>query len=78
MVKTYIDAVATIRECRESRVQGDEYANGLDSPIDIGQGAEFRVGRGIVNDDGTVDLRATEALALGKGNRILYISARKN
>ena len=78
MVETYIDAVTTIRKCRERMVRGDEHAKGLDSPIDIGQGAEFRVGRGIVNDDGTVDLRATEALALGKGNRILYISARKN
>ena len=45
------------------------------SLIDVGQGAEFRVGRGLVDDDGTVDLRAAEALALGKVNCILYISA---
>ena len=75
MVETYTDAATTIRECRERMVRGDECANGLDSPIDIGQCAEFRVVRGIVNDDGTVDLRVTEALALGKGNCSLYISA---
>ena len=75
MVETYIDAVTTIREGRERMVRGDEYANGLDSPIDIGQGAEFRVGRGIVNDDGTVDLRVTEALTLAEGSCNLYISA---
>ena len=75
MVETYTDAATTIRECRERMVRGDEYSNGLDSPIDVGQGAEFRAGRGIVNDDGTVDLRTAEALALGKGNRILYVSA---
>ena len=56
-------------------VRGDDYAHGPDSLIAVGQGAEFRVGRGIVNDDGTVDLRAAEALALGKGNCILYVSA---
>ena len=78
MVETYIDAVTTIREFGERNVRDDDYTNGLDSLIDVGQGAEFRAGRGIVNDDGTVDLRAAEALALGKGNRILYISARKN
>ena len=75
MVETYIDAVTTIREFGERNVQDDDYTNGLDSLIDVGQGAEFRVGRGIVNNDGTVDLRVTEALALGKGNCSLYISA---
>ena len=75
MVETYIDALTTIREGREHMVRGDEHSNGLDSPIDTGQGAEFRVGRGTVNDGGTVDLRVTEALALGKGNCSLYISA---
>ena len=78
MIETYIEAVTTIRECRERKVRDDDYTTGLDSLIDTGQGAEFRAGLGIVNDDGTVDLRAAEALALGKGNRILYISARKN
>ena len=75
MVETYIDAVTTIRKCRERMVRCDEHAKGLDSPIDIGQGAEFRVGRGIVNDDGTVDLRVTEALTLAEGSCSLYISA---
>ena len=78
MIETYIEAVTTIRECRERKVRDDDYTTGLDSLIDTGQGAEFRAGLGIVNDDGAVDLRAAEALALGKGNRILYISARKN
>ena len=78
MVETYIEAVTTIREFGERNVRDDDYTTGLDSLPDIGQGAGFRVGRGVANDDGTVDLRAAEALALGKGNRILYISARKN
>lgn len=75
MVEIYIDTETTIRECRERKIRGDEHANGLDNLIDIGQGAEFRVGRGIVNDDGTVDIRVIEALALGKGNFRPYISA---
>ena len=75
MVETNIDAVTTIREGRERMVRGDEYSNGLDSPIDVGQGAEFRAGRGIVNNDGTVDLRVTEALTLAEGSCSLYISA---
>ena len=73
MVETYIDAVVTIREWRERR--GHDYANGLGSLIDAGQGAEFRVGRGSVNDDGTVEPRAADALVLGKCNCNLYISA---
>ena len=75
MVEGHIDAVKTIRECRERKIRGDDYANGLDGLIDVGQGAEFRVGRGSVNDVGTVELRAAEALAFGKCNSILYISA---
>ena len=74
MVETYIDAVTTIRERRERKIWDAAYANGLDSLIDVGPGAEFRVGRGIVNDDGNVDLRAAEAPALRKGNCILNIS----
>ena len=75
MVETYIDAVTTIREFGEPNVRDDDYTNGLDSLIDVGQGAEFRVGRGIVNNDGTVDLRVTEALTLAEGSCSLYISA---
>ena len=74
MVETYIDALMTIRECRERKIRGDDYANGLDGLIDAGKGAEFRVGRGIVNDDSTVELHAAEALALGNCNSIPYIS----
>ena len=75
MVETDIDAVMTIRECREREVRGDDYANGPDSLIDVDQGAEFRVGRGLVNEDGTLDRRAAEASAVGKCNGILYVSA---
>lgn len=52
MVDTHIDAVTAIRDCRERKVRGGDYANGLDRLIDVGQGAAFRVGHGIVNDDG--------------------------
>ena len=75
MVETYIEAVVTIRVLRERRGRGHDYAHGLDSLIDVGQGTEFRVGRGSVNGDGTVEPRASDALPLGKCNRNLYISA---
>ena len=52
MVDTHIDAVTAIRDCRERKVRGGDYANGLDRLIDVGQGAAFRVSHGIVNDDG--------------------------
>lgn len=53
MVETHTDAVTTICECRERKIRGDDYTNGLDSLIDDGQGVEFRVGRGIVKADVT-------------------------
>lgn len=69
-----IDAVKTVRDARQVEMTGAE-VGGVRSLVAIGTGADFRVARGEVYDDGRVDPELAEALRLQVGDNMLVVAA---
>ena len=69
-----IDAVKTVREARQVEMTGAA-VGGVRSLVAVGTGADFRVARGNVYDDGRVDPALAEALRLQLGDHMLVVPA---
>lgn len=69
-----IDAIKTVREAQSFAMTG-EAAGGARSLIAVGSGADFRVARGDVYDDGRIDSALAEPLCLEIGDIMLVVSS---
>ena len=69
-----IDSVRTIRDARAAQVTGVT-AGGTTSLVATGTGAAFRVGRGGVTGDNTIDDKLADTLGLAVGDPILAVAA---
>lgn len=69
-----IDAIKTVREARQLVMTG-EALGGAQSLVAVGTGADFRVARGGVNNDGQVDPALASALRISAGDAMLVVSA---
>ena len=69
-----IDAVKTVRDAQQIEMTGVA-VGGARSLIAVGIGANFRVARGNVYDDGRVDPALAEALRLRVGDNMLVVAA---
>ena len=69
-----IDAVKTVREAQLIEMTGAA-VGGVRSLVAVGTGANFRVARGEVHDDGRVDPALAKALRLQVGDNMLVVAA---
>lgn len=69
-----IDAVKTVRDAQQIEMTGAA-AGGVRSLVAVGTGADFRVARGEVHDDGRVDPSLAKALRLQVGDNMLVVAA---
>jgi arginine N-succinyltransferase len=67
-----IDAVRTVRECRQSEVT-QIAENGIPSIVAAGRGPDFRVARGNVGRGGTTTPAVADELRVGRGDLIHHV-----